>query len=221
MRLGFHLLYYGFGKLPFIIIFRFIFRTRIIGRDRVPREGGLLIVCNHISFADPPMLGAVVPRPVEFMTMAEMFRKPWMAKLLRTIGCFPVNRSRADHGAVREAIRRLRAGRCVVIFPEAGIRLGDQSVLGGDPIFKPGAGSIALLGEAAILPIIVRDTRKPYIARNWLPIHRGRLRRETMSITFGHPFCLWIPAGLSVEERRRCAHETLREQLLNTVELGC
>jgi 1-acyl-sn-glycerol-3-phosphate acyltransferase len=220
MRLGFYLLYYGFGKLPFTIIFRFIFRTRIIGRDRVPRKGGLLIVCNHISFADPPMLGAVVPRPVEFMTMAEMFRKPWMAKLLHTIGCFPVNRSRADHGAAREAIRRLRAGRCVVIFPEAGIRLGDKSILGGDPIFKPGAGSIALLGKAVILPIIIRNTRKPYSARNWIPIHQGRLRRETMSVTFGHPFCLWIPAGLSTEERRRHARETLREQLLNTVELG-
>ena len=90
-----------------------------------------------------------------------MFRKPWLARLLRATGCFPVDRSRVDHGAVREAIRRLRAGRCVVIFPEAGIRLTEQSVLGGDPVFKPGAGSIALLGEAPILPVIVRDTRKP------------------------------------------------------------
>jgi 1-acyl-sn-glycerol-3-phosphate acyltransferase len=165
MRLGFYLLYYGF-RLLFIILFRGVFRTRIFGRDRVPRKGGLLIVCNHISFADPPLLGAVMPRPVEFMTMAEMFRKPWLAKLLRIIGCFPVDRSRADSGAAREAIRRLRAGHCVVIFPEAGIRLTEKSVLGGDPEFKPGAGSIALLGEASILPVIVRDTRLPYVARN-------------------------------------------------------
>jgi 1-acyl-sn-glycerol-3-phosphate acyltransferase len=212
MRLGFYILYYGVGKFLFTIIFRVIFRTHIVGRERVPRQGGLLVACNHISFADPPMLGVAVPRPVEFMTMAEMFRKPWMAKLMRTIGSFPVDRSRVDHRAAREAVRRLRAGHCLAIFPEAGIRLGERSVLGGDPVFKPGAGSIALLGGAAILPVIVRDTRKPYNWRNWL-------RRETMSVTFGYPFCLWSPEGLPAEDRRRCSRETLREHLLKTVEL--
>ncbi len=213
MRPGFYLLYYGIGRSVFTIVFRLIFRTHIVGRKRVPREGGLLIVCNHISFLDPPLIGAVMPRPVEFMTMVELFRKPWLARLLRTVGCFPVDRSRIDHGAAREAIRRLRAGRCVVIFPEGGIRLAEQSVLGGEPIFKPGAGSIALLGGAAILPVIVRDTRKPYSGRNWF-------RRETMSITFGCPFSLWNPAGLNTEERRRRSREVLREELLKTVELN-
>jgi 1-acyl-sn-glycerol-3-phosphate acyltransferase len=219
MRLGFYLLYYGVGKFLFTVVFRLIFRTRIVGRDRVPHDGGLLVVCNHISFADPPLLGTVMPRPVEFMTMAEMFRKPWLSRLLRTIGCFPVDRSRVDHGAVREAVRRLRAGRCLAIFPEGGIRLTEKSVLGGDPVFKPGAGSIALLGDAAVLPVIVRDTRKPYVGRNWLPIHRDRVQRETMSIAFGRPFCLWNPDGLAANERRHRADEVLREQLLKTVEL--
>ena len=220
MRLGFYLLYYGVLRTLAVIIFRGVFRTRITGGDRVPPDDGLLVVCNHISFVDPPLVGAVVPRPVEFMTMAEMFRKPWMAKLLRTIGCFPVDRARADGGAAREAIRRLRNGRCVVIFPEAGIRLTEKSVLGGDPVFKPGAGSIALLGQAVILPVIVRDTRKPYVPRNWLPFHQGKLARDTMSVTFGYPFCLWNPEDTPADERRRRSRETLRGQLLKTVELG-
>jgi 1-acyl-sn-glycerol-3-phosphate acyltransferase len=114
---------------------------------------------------------------------------------------------------VREAIRRLRAGRCLVIFPEAGIRLTTQSVLGGDPVLKPGAGSIALLAQAAVLPVIVRDTRKPYVWRNWF-------RRETIRITFGCPFCLWNPEGLAASARRLRADDVLREQLLKTVELN-
>ncbi len=205
-------LLYGFAKLFLTFIFRVIFRTDISGRDRVPRTGGLLVVSNHISFADPPMLGVALPRPVEFMTMVEVFRNPILGAIARTLGCFPVDRARVDHGAAREAIRRLRAGRCVAIYPEAGIRLTEKSVLGGDPVFRPGAGSIALLGGAAILPVIVRDTRKPYLWKNWL-------RRETMSVTFGYPFCLWLPETLASEERRRRARETLREQLLKTVEL--
>ncbi len=202
----------NFARLLSAIIFFVFFRTRVVGRDRIPCAGGLLTVSNHISFADPPLIATVMPRPVDFMAMAEMFRKPVLGWVSRMLRAFPVDRSRADHGAARESIRRLRAGHCIVIFPEAGIRLTEKSVLGGDPVFKPGAGSIAVLGGAAILPVIVRDTRKPYQWRNWL-------KRETMSITFGYPFCLWMPETLPGEERRQRARGTLREQLLKTVEL--
>lgn len=203
---------YGLVVLLFKIVFFVVFRTRVAGRDRVPHTGGLLIVSNHISFADPPLIAVAMPRPVDFMAMVELFRNPVLGWLTRMLRAFPVDRSRADHGAAREAIRRLRAGHCIVIFPEAGIRLTEKSVLGGDPVFKPGAGLIALLGGAAILPVIVRDTRKPYQWRNWL-------KRETISITFGYPFCLWMPETLPGEERRQRARGTLREQLLKTVEL--
>jgi 1-acyl-sn-glycerol-3-phosphate acyltransferase len=211
---------YAVGRLAFLFIFRVIFRTRIVGRDRVPRSGGLLVVCNHISFADPPMLAVALPRPVEFMTMAELFRLPVVGVLARQMAAFPVDRTRADARAAREAVRRLRAGHCVGLFPEAGIRLAEKSVLGGQPEFKPGAGLIALLGGAPILPVVVRDTRKPYTWRNWLPFREGRLRRATMSITFGCPFCLWIRESLPTAERRRLAREVLRAKLLKTVELN-
>ena len=201
---------YGFWKLCFAFVFCVIFRTRLVGRERVPRDGGLLLVSNHISFADPPLLGVATSRPVEFMAMVELFRHPVLRALLRSVGTFPVDRSRVDHAAAREAIRRLKAGRCIAIFPEGGIRLSQQSVLGGDPVLKPGAEAIALLSNAAILPVIIRDSRKPYVPRNWF-------RRETMSVTFGQPFCL---LKLKAHHDKDVYAQTLREQLLNTVELS-
>ena len=212
-------IFYAVGRLVFLFIFRVIFSTQVSGCDRVPRSGGLLVVCNHISFADPPMLAVALPRPVEFMTMVEVFRIPVLGALARQF-TFPVDRSRPDAGRPGKRCRRLRAGHCVGLFPEAGIRLTEKSVLGGQPEFKPGAGLIALLGGAPILPVVVRDTRKPYMWRNWLPFREGRLRRATMSVTFGCPFCLWIPESLPTAERRRLARETLRAQLLKTVELN-
>ena len=137
---------YAVIRSVFLFIFRVIFSTRVRGCDRVPRSGGLLAVCNHISWADPPMLAAALPRPVEFMTMVEVFRIPVVGALAGQF-TFPVDRSRPDASAAREAVRRLRAGHCVGLFPEAGIRLTERSVLGGQPEFKPGAGLIALLGE--------------------------------------------------------------------------
>ena len=212
--------FYALVRTLFVFIFRFVFRTQITGRERVPREGGLLLVSNHISFADPPMLAVAIPRHIDFLAMVEIFRKPILGRLARLLGAFPVDRSRVDHRAAREAIRRLRDGHCLAIFPEAGIRLGENSVLGGKPVFRSGAGVIAALSRSAILPVIVRDTRKPYDWRHWLPIVRRRLRRETMSATIGHPFCLWTPDTVPNEERRRRAGELLREQLLKTVELN-
>jgi 1-acyl-sn-glycerol-3-phosphate acyltransferase len=207
-----HWIVYGAGKLLFTFIFKVFFRTRFVGRDRIPGDGGLLVVSNHISFADPPLLGVALPRPVDFMTMIEIFRKPVLGAFARAAGCFPVDRSRADAGSAREAVRRLRAGRCVGIFPEAGIRLTQQSVLGGDPVFKPGAGLIAVMGGAPILPVVIRDARRTYQWRNWV-------RRAEISVTIGCPFCLWIPEPHDTHHRRAVAREVLREQLLKTVEL--
>src|SRR5262245_12234883 len=160
-------LLYQFFRSLFAVVFRIIFRTHITGRDRVPRHGPLLLVSNHISFADPPLLGVATPRQVDFMAMVELFRHPLLAQLVRAVGSFPVDRSRVDHTAVREAVRRLRDGRCIGIFPEGGIRLTERSVLGGDPHIKPGIETLALLGHAPILPVVIRDSRKPYAWRNW------------------------------------------------------
>jgi 1-acyl-sn-glycerol-3-phosphate acyltransferase len=199
---------YECWRLLFAFIFRVIFRTRIIGRERVPQTGGLLLVANHSSLADPPLLGVTTPRPVDFMAMVELFRHPIIKRLVQSAGAFAVDRSRVDHVAAREAIRRLRDGRCVGIFPEGGIRVGEQSVLGGQPVLKPGAETLALLGHAVILPVVIRGSRLPYDWHNWL-------RRETLSVTYGAPFCLWQPD----HQRRDDFAVVIREQLLNTVEL--
>ncbi len=191
------------------VLFCGVFRTTVHGAEQVPRTGGLLIVANHISFVDPPIIGALTPRPVDFMAMAELFRNPISAAVVRSLGAFPVNRAQADARAVREAVRRLRAGHCVGIFPEGGIRSGANSVLGGQPTFRPGAGMIALLGRVPILPVVVRDTRVPYAWRNWL-------RRGEMNVTFGAPFSLWVPDRLLLHQRRQFARETLRMELLKT-----
>lgn len=74
------------------------------GTERVPADGGLLLVANHPSLFDPVVLGYIMPRRIEFMAMTELFRHPVVAALLRALGAFPVDRRRHATGAVREAL---------------------------------------------------------------------------------------------------------------------
>jgi 1-acyl-sn-glycerol-3-phosphate acyltransferase len=203
---------YRFGRALTRYLFCVHFRATAQGRDRVPREGGLLILANHTSFADPCLVAWALPRPTDFMAMAELFRHSVVAWLLRRVHAFPVNRSQVDQRAVREAVRRLRDGHAVTLFPEGGIRQGERSVLGGQPDLKPGAVVIAELGNSPLLPVVLRNTRSTYDWRNWF-------RRPAITVTFGYPFCLWLPPSTRGRARRALAQEILRQQLLATTQL--
>ena len=95
-----------------VIILLFLFgRVQQLGRERVPRKGGLLVISNHIATADPPLEGALFPRPLHFMAKVEWFKNPVIAFLARQFLCFPVVRHTADRAALRYTLGLLGAAR--------------------------------------------------------------------------------------------------------------
>lgn len=104
------------------------------------------MLANHISDADPPMMGYVVPRPAHFMAKSELFSVPVLGSIMRAYRAFPVNRGAPDRAALRKAIELLRAGECVVMFPE-----GECSETGEMLPLLPGA---ALIIRSAAVPVI-------------------------------------------------------------------
>jgi 1-acyl-sn-glycerol-3-phosphate acyltransferase len=160
-------------------------------------------VANHISYFDPPILGIALPRPVGYLAQVELFRTRLGSWLFHQIRCLPINRAKPDRTSIREAIRRLKQGWCLGIFPEGGIRQGENSVLGGNPILRPGAGALALLAGVPIVPTLIEGTREGY---NWKKLLL--LRRPIVRITFGEPFLL------TKGHSRDNATEQIREQLL-------
>lgn len=201
---------YWLARLIFGALFHTVFHLRIRGSDLVPKSGPVLVVANHISLADPPLLGVAIPRPLLFMAMSELFQHRWLGGFVRAVGSIPVDRSRTDFGAARQAIRKLREGWCVVIFPEGGIRRGAESVLGNNPQLRPGAETIARLSRAAVLPVILRGADAALHIRGWL-------RRATIEVTFGQPFCL---CGETQTGQDREDLELVRRELLKTVALA-
>jgi 1-acyl-sn-glycerol-3-phosphate acyltransferase len=147
------------------------FRIRVHGRDRVPLSGGVVVVANHSSMADGPILFGVVPRRMTFLIKQEMF-KGVVGYLLSKIGQIPVKRGEADRTALTSALSVLKAGGVVGIFPEGTRGEGDVASA------QNGAAWLARVGGAVVLPVACRGT---FEAKGWRP---------EVDVLIGEPFHL-------------------------------
>lgn len=128
------------------ILFTVFGPTRVFGRDRVPRTGGLLILANHRADVDPILVQIAGPRTVYFMAKSELFDFPVLGRMIRAFRAFPVKRGEPDRNAIKKAVALLRAGETVCVFPE-----GELSESGEMLPLKPG---VALIVRMAGVPVI-------------------------------------------------------------------
>ena len=131
------------------------FRVRIYGAERVPQKGPLLVVSNHASYFDPPIVSNCVRRPVAFMAKEELFRVPLLKQAIRLYGAYPVKRQAADFSAIKAAIDALEAGWIVGIFL-TGTRIPDGRIV--NP--KLGAATIAAKAKVPLIPLSLWGTER-------------------------------------------------------------
>ncbi|BAQ64062.1 1-acyl-sn-glycerol-3-phosphate acyltransferase [Geminocystis sp. NIES-3709] len=134
-------------------IFSFYFHGKVTGKEKIPPKGKLIIVSNHASVYDPPLLSAAITRPVSYMAKEELFAVNGLKQLITALGAYPVNREGVDRKAIRQAISRLEEGWATGIFIE-GTRTVDGKI--HDP--KLGAALIAAKAQAPILPVCLCGT---------------------------------------------------------------
>jgi len=151
-------------------VYRLLFRGCTAGNGNVPLEGALVVVANHGSHLDPPLLGHALGRPVAFMAKAELFRVPLLGPIIRACGAYPVARGASDREAIRTATDRLEQGWATGVFLD-GTRQADGRV--NDP--QPGAALLAARAGAQLLPVaIINSHRALGTGRGWprlLPVH--------------------------------------------------
>lgn len=136
-------------------VYNTYFQGRIYNVERVPRSGPLVVVSNHASYFDPPLLSTSLERPVAFMAKEELFKVPVLGPLIRLYGAYPVNRQAADRSAIKAAIKSSHDGWAVGIFLQ-GTRTPDGRVT--DP--KLGAALLAAKLNAPLLPTSLWGTEK-------------------------------------------------------------
>ena len=180
--------------------------VRVHGADRVPAEGPVIFAANHISVLDGPLLAVFAPRPVHALTKNEMFRGR-MGRFLRRSGQIPIDRFAADVRAIRTALRVLRDGGAVGVFPE-GTR-GDGEL----HRFHHGAAYLALVSGAPVVPAIFLGSREPGGGIDSTPTRGARI-----DLVFGPPVTLDAQPWPRSKGMVRDASMLLRERLLETLD---
>ena len=145
------------------IVFFKIFHLHVEGRENIPVKGAVIVAPNHKSNWDPPLIGvAFSNRVVHYMAKEELFKNPIAAWILTMFGTFPVKRGSGDGSAVMRAVRELRKGYPVGIFPE-GTRIKRE----GLGRFHSGMASIAMIEGTDILPVaVVGSLNMPHLKQH-------------------------------------------------------
>ena len=193
-------LFYRFAVWCTRLLLSLFSRWRVSGLEQVPMRGPLVVVCNHQSNADPPILVAIMPRLLHCMAKQEVFDGP-LRRLARWYGAFPVRRGQADRQAIQTALDYLTNGWCVGMFPE-----GTRSQTGGLIRGHIGAGLIAVRSGAQTLPVAIAGTGQ-------LKSLQALLRRPRIDITIGKPFTLRGQEGDTKTAAAAAATETIMRRI--------
>lgn len=176
---------YWFGWMLFGSAFRSLFGLRIRGSEHLITEGPVLVVSNHQSFLDPPLIGNLYDTEMVFLARKTLFRG-FFRWLYRQWNAIPVDQDRPDMSSLKTIIRKLREGHRVLVFPE-----GSRTLDGSLGPAAPGVGLIAAKSGAPIQPVRISG------AHEALPRGSARLRFARITVTVG-------PAiHLSAEELRQ------------------
>lgn len=147
------------------------------GQSHVPRDGGLIVASNHISYFDPPLVGTAAVRELHFLAKEELFRPPVFGSLIRAYNAIPIRRGAVDIRGLSKAMEVLRAGHALIVFPE-GTRMRDGELHRA----KPGVGMLAVNTGARIVPCYIQGSdRNP---GEWIT------RRTKPRVSFG-PVRTW------------------------------
>lgn len=183
------------------------YRVRHYGVRRIPASGGVLVVANHQSHFDPPLVGMASPRRMNYLARESLFRFAPFRWLIQSLDAIAIDREGLGLNGIKESLRRLKRGEMVVIFPE-GTRTPDGRI---QP-FRPGFTTLAVRSDAAILPVAIDGAFQVWPRWRRLPHLTGEIR-----VLYGEPIEPREAAAMDerallaeVERRVRQCHEELR-----------
>lgn len=156
---------------------KLFYGLEVSGTEHIPKSGGIIVASNHISSFDPPVMGVSVPREINYMAKKELYKNRYVRALILGLRTFPVDRSKSDMNAIKEALRRLRAGVAIGIFAQGTRNKGDAEAFNG-------ASYLAQRAGAPLVPAAIwREGRSFHVRFGEPIIPEGKSREEMQAMT--------------------------------------
>lgn len=138
----------GIVKSAIFMYCKIVHRAKIIGQENIPKDEPLIYCGNHRNYLDPPLMVATAKRHVRFMAKEELSKNPFFAFLGVVFEGIYVKRDSKDVTALKEALKALKNGQCIALFPE-GTRNGLEK---GEKV-KDGAAFFTVRTGAKVIPV--------------------------------------------------------------------
>jgi 1-acyl-sn-glycerol-3-phosphate acyltransferase len=167
-----YLLGYSLSKA----IAKSFFHYRVIGAENMIEEGPCIIAANHCSYLDPPLVGVAFRRGIHYLARKSLLDWPVLGPIFPQLNVIPVDQKNADRSALMGAIRVVREGGAVLIFPE-GTRSPDGRLQAG----QPGIGMIAAKTGAPVLPVRISGSYEAFPRGGGT----GGVRSVPITVSFG------------------------------------
>ncbi len=164
--------------------------------DRVPARGGVLILSNHQSYLDPPLMGVRVMRPMAYLAKSELFDFAPASWFIRKLNAFPVRQGKGDVGAMKEAIRLLQSGWALNVFAE-----GSRTPNGRLMPAQKGAGLMIKRANVPVVPAVIDGAYKA-----WPRGSTGYPRPHPVRVLYGEPADL---SGMKADDIRKWTDDRL------------
>ena len=159
------LIYQLVSKLFVLPIYKFVFRGHLIGIENIPQKNAFIMVSNHGSLLDPPLLGHALGRNISFMAKAELFKIPLLGFIIKACGAYPVKRGVVDKNTIKTACKKLSNDNCIGIFID-----GTRQKNGRVNRPKQGAALLAFKNQKLLLPVAIVNSHRLIRFKFFIPL---------------------------------------------------
>lgn len=172
MKLG-----YWLGHCFFKAVAHGFFAYKVVGKENLELPGGALLVCNHASFMDPPLVGIAFDDEIHYLARKTLMSNPLAKAVYRSWNSIPVDQDKPDMSSLKAVVRLLKQGEKVLVFPE-GSRTADGKLQTG----QPGVGLIVSKAQTPVIPMRLFGTREA------LPYGSSMFQPAEVTLVVGKPW---------------------------------
>lgn len=185
------------------------FNWRVLGVENVPLAGPVILAANHVSFADPPLIGCAVPRAISYLARDTLFEQPLLGWLIRQLNAVPVDRDGGGAAGLKAILGRLEAGGGIILFPE-----GTRSRDGQLQPARSGVGLTVIKSGAPVVPVRVFGMFEAWPRRHALP------RPGRVTLKFGRPLdftALRLEAETCSKARLKAIYQQVTDETMAAI----